>query len=1086
MKNTKVMYWGMLVLLILSCFSTVAIFLGDTAAAEADITNKVTISGFEMQSGDGQPITEDNPIKLGDVIRIKYLWGVSRENMEGINAGDSFTVTLPDPEYFGGYSDAGPYALENPSGGPSLGTYELKGTNFIVTINEEGARQTELVNGWLSAHVRALKKGNGIDGGGNGSEAVPKLEIIDPGGGGGTTEDDEEFKDYDLPFYKTGKQIANTNSINWAFRVNYAGIKHMIDTYSINGPGVKMSARENVLLIDRLAPGMKFQADSIFVTVPIFIINSNGKMGTRVVKGTNNLQIQDSFLRIDPLPGEDYETFKERVRKYPSQTGDKAYGIYLDNENRETVLIAFGSLPSSSYSYNDIHGGEVARAIQQDTSLSEDQRDKMLDIYCDPTNSPSDTGVVAYDISFNVDVQVQEGYGEGKYLNQAELIWDDNESESWETETDFFDIGGLVQGEMIQADKLVEGTGVITPPRTFEFEIVDELAPQLPVAYGTTTQPIAEKGKPVEVKFYRTKDADGTYQNEIIGNDAVSGWKSVFISGHSYYLQEVTGAGYNVSFTGGLGEEGNRFDYNEKINKVTHFVVTNTPSLGLNAQKKVTGTAELTESQVFTFELRDQQGQAVAYGRADINQKEKEFPIDFYTSPDFEAAAKIKNWQALLKDGEKYTLVEMNTNDYQPEYFYQNEEGKLVKGDTITADFESEKSINFLVENQKEQPESIEVGLKAYKRLEGRQLIAHEFEFELYDEVGNLLETQSNDENGEITFLSREFQDVGTHRYTIVEKLGAEPGMTYDSKKVTAVIEIAEDNGQLSSTVSYEDDDQKDNAPEQFINSYQNETPPTGNFLLEKIDIDSEEPLANAVFHLYDSNNQRVKEDEVIQTGPDGTVKVTNLPYGEYLIYEIDAPEGYQIEKDPEKVVINEENAQQENLVINRDPKIKQGITLTKIDSDTNKKLPGAEFILRDTFGKEIAIDNDLITDENGIIHIDHLPAGTYSLTEIKAPDNYLLDKNPLIFTVTEENNLVELTKKNKKIPELIQTVKNNPTAKAAPQSITTAAPATNTANKTYPASGSKSDWFWSIVGLCLVVGIWLWTKRKLDDHLIP
>lgn len=296
----------MLVLLILSCFSTVAIFLGDTAAAEADITNKVTISGFEMQSGDGQPITEDNPIKLGDVIRIKYLWGVSRENMEGINAGDSFTVTLPDPEYFGGYSDAGPYALENPSGGPSLGTYELKGTNFIVTINEEGARQTELVNGWLSAHVRALKKGDGIDGGGNGSEAVPKLEIIDPGGGGGTTEDDEEFKDYDLPFYKTGKQIANTNSINWAFRVNYAGIKHMIDTYSINGSGAKMSARENVLLIDRLAPGMKFQADSIFVTVPIFIINSNGKMGTRVVKGTNNLQIQDSFLRIDPLPGEDY------------------------------------------------------------------------------------------------------------------------------------------------------------------------------------------------------------------------------------------------------------------------------------------------------------------------------------------------------------------------------------------------------------------------------------------------------------------------------------------------------------------------------------------------------------------------------------------------------------------------------------------------------------------------------------------------------------------------------------------------------------------------------------------------------------
>lgn len=1085
MKNAKVMHWGMLLLLILSCFSTLAVFLGDIAAAQADITHKVTISGFEMQSGDGEPITDNNPIKLGDTIRIQYLWGVSRENMAGIKAGDSFTVSMPDPEYFGGYSDAGPYALENPSGGPSLGTYELRGTNFIVTINEEGANQTELVNGWLSAHVRALKEGNGIDGGGNGSEAVPKLEIIDPGGEGGDTEDDEEFKDYDLPFYKTGKQIANTNSINWAFRVNYAGIKEMIDTYSAGGPGAKMNARENVLLIDRLAPGMKFQADSLFVTAPIFIVNSNGKMGTRVVKGTNNLQVQDTFLRIDPLPGETYESFKERVRNYPSQTGDKAYGVYLDNEDRETVFIAFNSLPSS-YSYNDIHGGEVARAIQQDDSLSKEQCDKMLDIYCDPTNSPSDTGVVAYDICFNVDVQVQEGYGEGKYVNQAELIWNDDESETWETETDFFDIGGLVQGEMIQADKLVEGNGEITPPRTFEFEIVDELAPQLPVAYGTTSQPLTEKGKTVEVKFYRTKDADGNYQNEIIGNDAVNGWKSVFVSGHSYYLQEVAGSGYSVSFTGGLGEEENRFDYNEKINKVTQFIITNTPSIGLDAQKKVTGTAALTEAQVFTFELRDQQDQPVAYGRTVIDQKEKEFPIEFYSSPNFEAAAKVKNWQAVLKDGEKYTLVETTTNDYQPEYYHQNEEGELVKGATITADFETEKSIHFLVENQKEQPQSIEVGLNVQKRLEGRQLIAKEFEFELYDEAGNLLETQSNDEHGDITFLNREYQSAGTYRYMIVEKIGSEPGMTYDGKKVTAIVEIIEEDGQLSSKVSYEDDDQKDNKPEQFINSYQDEAPPTGGFLLEKIDIDSEEPLANAIFHLYDSTNQRVKEDEVIQTGPDGTIKVTNLPYGEYLIYEIDAPEGYQIEKDPEKIVINEENAQQENLVINRDPKIKQGITLTKIDSVTNEKLQGAEFILRDTSGKEVAVDNDLITDENGIIHIDHLPAGTYSLTEIKAPKNYLLDETPLIFTVTEENNLVELTKKNKKIPELIQTVQNNPAAKAATQSIKTAAPKATASNRSYPASGTKSDWIWSIIGLCLVVGICVWTKRKLDDHLIP
>ncbi|MGG5331565.1 MSCRAMM family protein [Enterococcus sp. AZ163] len=405
----------------------------------------------------------------------------------------------------------------------------------------------------------------------------------------------------------------------------------------------------------------------------------------------------------------------------------------------------------------------------------------------------------------------------------------------------------------------------------------------------------------------------------------------------------------------------------------------------------------------------------------------------------------------------------------------------ILANDKKSALQENEAGNSFSGDNLKPKPASVEVGLKVRNQLIGRPLTAKEFEFELYDEAGNLLETQANDETGEITFLKREFRDTGTYYYTIVEKAGSESEIIYDAKKVTAIIEIVEEDGQLLSSVTYKDNDQKDNISEKFINSYHDNSSPTGSLLLKKIDSNSEEPLANSVFHLYNSNNQRVKENEVIQTGSDGTIEVTNLPCGEYLIYEINAPKGYQIGKDPEKIIINEENAHQKKLVFNRGPKVKEGIILTKSDSVTNKKLRGAEFILWDAYGKEIITEDDLVTDENGILHIGRLPSGTYSLVETKAPSNYLLDETPLIFNVTEENNLIELTKKNKKIPELIQTVQNNYSSKAASKSIPIAA---SGIGKTSPASGTKSDCILCFIGFCLVVGIWVWTKKKIDDYL--
>ncbi|MBU5359821.1 hypothetical protein KQI58_01865 [Enterococcus raffinosus] len=1197
MRKTKTVHLLMLLLLVSSYIVTLGTVRPVSSTAAKDITHLVDITGLKMKKDNGSEVTEDNKINISDTIHLEYSWEVSEANMSQVEAGDSFTVSLPDPEYFGGYSDEGPYDLENPYGENSLGTFKLEGNNFIVTINEEGASQTVLRDGWLTVDVKALKAGTEIDGGGNGSTNIPKLYIIDPGGGENPGGDDEEYPEESLPFRKDGKQNFGENSINWSFIVNYQGLQELINTYSANkaaGTETKIVPRENSLLIDKLDPGMKFQEDSLYVTVPVQTITTSGKMGTRLVKNTNNLQVQSEFERIYPEDGESYETFMNRVRNSPATNNQRAYGVYTDSENRDTVLVAFGDLPGDHAEYNDVHTGAIANAIASDDTLNDMQKSDLQNIYCDPNESPGGGGIVAYGLSFTADVLVGEGYGNGTYANKAQFIWGDDGLEEDEWETEFQRIGGGVASDFIQAEKEVEGTGELIEPRHFEFEIVEKENPETAIAYGITSEKISQKGKRIKIDFYKQKDANGNYTEKISGNEGANGWGSVMVDGHSYLIKEVGSPEYSSMITGGTGE-GDQYDYNAQINKATQFLILNRSTINLQAKKKITGTAELTAPVTFTFQLKNQDN-PVAYGKTVVDQKDKEYLIDFYTSPTFEEETKIDDWKNILSPGERYTLEEITANGYHPTYSHRNgESGEFNPGNTFTVDDESQNTLHFLVENNKEKPKAIKVSLEAKKELIGRELKDEEFDFELYDSTGQLLETKTNN-GSSITFASLPFDKVGTHTYTIKEKVGTENGMNYDQKTVTATIVISEAENKLESTVTYTDDDGQENSANEFINTFSeiepievsleahkslmgrelkdeefdfelydssgqlletktnngtaitfsplpfdevgtytytikekagdengmnydpktvtaaitiskkddqlesqityvdddgqentvnmfinvyNEEPPTGGFCIRKVDNETNEPLANAVFHVFDSENQRVKEDEIIKTDEDGVVRVDGLPFGDYYAVEADPPEGYQIEDEPMKVSIHEESHEERNIVTNRDPKIQTGITLTKIDSVTKKKLQGAEFELKDALNASVDLGRKLITDENGLIHIDSLPAGEYSLVEIKAPTGYKLDSEPLKFTITKENKLVDLTKEN--TVELVPDKKVTPTAMPTEQKKSTPTAQTSSAStsKQYPKLNMWENVVLAILGWSVLGGLWLYLKKR-------
>ena len=95
-----------------------------------------------------------------------------------------------------------------------------------------------------------------------------------------------------------------------------------------------------------------------------------------------------------------------------------------------------------------------------------------------------------------------------------------------------------------------------------------------------------------------------------------------------------------------------------------------------------------------------------------------------------------------------------------------------------------------------------QVSIGAIKVLEGRELKKDEFSFKL---VGEGIEsTVANDADGKISFDKFEYDEPGTHVYTISEVKGDEAGMTYDKSVFTATVNVVDDGeGSLKASVAF-------------------------------------------------------------------------------------------------------------------------------------------------------------------------------------------------------------------------------------------------------------------------------------------
>lgn len=134
----------------------------------------------------------------------------------------------------------------------------------------------------------------------------------------------------------------------------------------------------------------------------------------------------------------------------------------------------------------------------------------------------------------------------------------------------------------------------------------------------------------------------------------------------------------------------------------------------------------------------------------------------------------------------------------------------------------------------------------------------------------------------------------------------------------------------------------------------------------------------------------------------DGSFTFADIPYGEYVVREIAAPEGYVMDDTPYTVKVDENGAVVEIEITNK--LIRGSVQLTKVDKNyPDHHLSGAVFeVYRD--GKLVGQMEELSDD---VYKLDDLPYGDYTLKETEAPKGFFLDEKTYSFSIKEDGKTV-------------------------------------------------------------------------------
>ncbi|HBI2072368.1 TPA: hypothetical protein I0H48_RS02400 [Enterococcus faecalis] len=258
---------------------------------------------------------------------------------------------------------------------------------------------------------------------------------------------------------------------------------------------------------------------------------------------------------------------------------------------------------------------------------------------------------------------------------------------------------------------------------------------------------------------------------------------------------------------------------------------------------------------------------------------------------------------------------------------------------------------------------------------------------------------------------------IVTDKNGIAKVSGLSVNRTYELKKV-----IAPSGYHLDSTIK----------KVELTTAYANKTlsvnmydlAKRGNLKLVKQDKDSRKRLAGAQFRWRDTVNGNTG---VVTTNSNGEAILYNFSVNRvYEITEIKAPNGYVLDRTVHKVLLPANYAGKTYTFVKNNNAHRAHIKLVKQDSYSRQRLAGAQFRWRDTVNGNTGV---VTTNSNGEAILYNFSVNRiYEITEIKAPNGYILDRtvHKILLPANYAGKTYTFTKNNQAQKGAIKIVKQD------------------------------------------------------------
>ena len=298
-------------------------------------------------------------------------------------------------------------------------------------------------------------------------------------------------------------------------------------------------------------------------------------------------------------------------------------------------------------------------------------------------------------------------------------------------------------------------------------------------------------------------------------------------------------------------------------------------------------------------------------------------------------------------------------------------------------------------------------------------------------EQGTLVDTVTTDDDG-----VAKSKELYLGKYTVIEKT-APNGYVHNAAKYDAELTYAGQNVSVTSTdlLVY-------NERQKVSVSLKKEMEEDKTFNLGK-----NNEISSVQFGVYANEDIKASNGDVIPK--DALITFANCDKNGSIVFDCDLPVGFKwyvkeiatdahyILSDTKYEFDTEYQGQDVKVIdikINNDKAIENNFIYgsvkgLKVDRETQEVIKGATFGL---FKSDITefTENDAIltavTDENGIFTFTNIPYGEYLIKELKPADGYLDNEDVFTVIIKDNEQVVELTAINDKVPELKTTATVN------------------------------------------------------------